>query len=113
VTLAWFLLLLVTEGCTVAGQIFFKRAMGGGSASAVRWRRPMGITAGIAAMAIAFFIWLGLLKHFELSYLFPFEGFDRIILAVAAGLFLKERVTQTIWIGVVLIVAGTVLVSLS
>jgi uncharacterized membrane protein len=112
-TLAFFLLLLITEGCTVAGQILFKRAMGGASALATPRSRAMGIAAGITAMAIAFFIWLGLLKHFELSYLFPFEGFDRIILAVAAGLFLKERVTRTIWAGVVLIVAGTVLVSLS
>ena len=112
-TLVYFLLLMLSETCAVAGQIFFKYAMGGEGAPDRKWRRPAGIAAGVVAMTIAFFIWLGLLKRFELSYLYPFEGFDRIILVLAASAFLKERMTQDLWAGVTLIIAGSVLVSLS
>ena len=112
-TLAYFLLLILVETCAVAGQIFFKHAMGGEGTPQRKWRRPAGITAGVVAMTIAFFVWLGLLKRFELSYLYPFEGFDRIILVFAASAFLKERMTRGLWAGVLLIVAGSVLVSLS
>ena len=111
-TLVSLLFLMLSEGCTVTGQVFFKHAMSGGTAGSAS-RRVSGITAGILAMTIGFFIWLGLLQRFELSYLFPFEGFDRILLAIAAWLFLKERVTRRVWAGVVLIMAGTVLVGLS
>lgn len=112
-TLAYFLLLMLSETCAVAGQIFFKHAMGGEAAPERKWRRPVGIAVGVVAMTVAFFIWLGLLKRFELSYLYPYEGFDRIILVVAASAFLKERMTQGLWAGVLLIVAGSILVSLS
>lgn len=112
-TLAYFLLLMLSETCTVAGQIFFKHAMGGEGAPARKWRRPAGIAAGVGAMTIGFFVWLSLLRRFELSYLYPFEGFDRIILVLAASAFLKERMTQGLWAGVILIVAGSILVSLS
>jgi drug/metabolite transporter (DMT)-like permease len=113
-TLAYFLLLMLSETCAVAGQIFFKKAMGGEEgAPEHKWRRPAGIAAGVVAMTIGFFLWLGLLKHFELSYLYPFEGFDRIILVLAASAFLKERMTPGLWAGVSLIVAGSILVSLS
>jgi drug/metabolite transporter (DMT)-like permease len=112
-TLAYFVLLMLSETCTVAGQIFFKHAMGEEGAPERKWRRPAGIAAGIAAMTVGFFVWLSLLKRFELSYLYPFEGFDRILLVLAASAFLKERMTQGLWAGVILIVAGSILVSLS
>jgi uncharacterized membrane protein len=113
VTLAYFLLLILVETCAVAGQIFFKHAMGGERVPERKWRQRAGIAAGVAAMTIAFFVWLSLLKRFELSYLYPFEGFDRIILVLGASAFLKERMTQGLWAGVILIIAGSVLVSLS
>ncbi len=110
-TLAWFLLLMLSESCTIVGQVFFKRAMGGEGIAP--HRRRLGIAAGVAAMTAGFFLWLGILRRFELSYLYPFEGFDRIILVVAATVFLKERMSPSLWVGLVLIVLGTSLVSLS
>jgi drug/metabolite transporter (DMT)-like permease len=105
------LVILACVGCQVGGQIFFKLAMNrthgtGGIARAV----PM-LAAGVGAMALGFFLWLGLLSKFPLSRLYPFEGVERVLLLVAAAIFLKEKITFRIGLGMVLICAGIVLVS--
>jgi drug/metabolite transporter (DMT)-like permease len=58
-------------------------------------------------MTISFFTWLTLLRKFELSYLYPFEGLDKVLLAFGAWLFLREKMTRNLWIGVILICLGT------
>jgi len=106
----WFVVLL-SESCQVAGQIFFKHAMS--RASGISMQRIGGLLAGVAVMTVGFFLWLGLLQRFELSYIYPFEGIQRIVLVAAATFFLKETMTRELWLGVTLIVIGTVLVSSS
>ena len=107
-TLLAFLLVLISESCELAGQIFFKHAMGGGRGS-MAWK----LTAGIPAMAVNFFLWTGLLHKFDLSYLYPFDGLNRVVLMFAASIFLKEKMTLNLWVGVTLICAGVLLVSRS
>jgi uncharacterized membrane protein len=110
VTFLLFCLILFSGTCSVAGQIFFKLAM---SAHVARRkpRRLLDLAAGVFAMMIGFFTWLTLLQRFNLSYLFPFEGLDRIMLAFGAWLFLRENMTRDLWIGMILICFGTILVS--
>lgn len=108
-----FALILLTRFCACAGQIFFKKAM----------HRPDGETGGnrflllacgIAVMTLSFFLWLGLMKKIhDLSYLYPFVGLDHILLVLGAWIFLKERASLSLWIGVILISAGVALVSVS
>jgi uncharacterized membrane protein len=74
-------------------------------------RRLLDLAAGVLAMMIGFFTWLTLLQRFNLSYLFPFEGLDRMMLAFGAWLFLRENMTRDLWIGMILICCGTILVS--
>ena len=69
-----------------------------------------GIT-GIQCGNLLFFIWIALLQHWELSQLFPFEGFAPALLVIAARIFLKEKLPLIAWIGIALITGGTVLVS--
>ena len=69
------------------------------------------LAAGVLAMTVGFFTWLTLLQRFNLSYLYPFEGLDRVILVFGAWLFLRENMTRDLWIGVTLICFGTILVS--
>jgi uncharacterized membrane protein len=64
-------------------------------------------------MTISFFVTLGLLQHFDLSYLYPFQGLSVIIISLMAGVTLKEKLTMQLTIGALLISAGVVLVSLS
>src|SRR5437899_11169599 len=68
---------------------------------------------GIALMTISFFLTLGLLQRFDLSYLYPFQGLSVIIITILAAVILKEKLTMQLTIGGVLICAGIVLVSLS
>jgi uncharacterized membrane protein len=99
---------LISECCEGAGQIFFKRAMSGRQGI-----RRGALTAGVAAKAVAFFLWVGLMSKVNLSYLYPFDGLNRILLVIAASIFLKEKMTLNLWVGVVLISAGVLLVSRS
>ncbi|MDP9290851.1 MAG: EamA family transporter [Verrucomicrobiota bacterium] len=107
-----FCVVLFAELCSIAGQIFFKHAMnqthGGASGKFV----PI-LLAGVAAMSLNFFLWLGLLSKFQLSFLYPFDGLGRVVLVVAAYFFLKEKMTPALWVGVLLISAGILLVSAS
>ena len=68
---------------------------------------------GIALMTLSFFLTLGLLQRFDLSYLYPFQGLSVIIISLMAAVMLKEKLTLQLTIGASLISAGIVLVSLS
>ena len=64
-------------------------------------------------MTISFFLNLGLLQRFDLSYLYPFQGLSVIIISLMAAVILKEKLTMQLAIGSLLITVGVVLVSLS
>ncbi len=100
----------------VGAQLVLKRAMEStntqsGGLRSLRFISRMA--AGIALMTISFFLTLGLLQRFDLSYLYPFQGLSVIIITILAGVILKEKLTMQLTIGGVLISAGIVLVSLS
>jgi len=64
-------------------------------------------------MTISFFLTLGLLQRFDLSYLYPFQGLSVIIISLMAAVMLKEKLTLQLTVGALLISTGIVLVSLS
>lgn len=101
-----FLLIIISLAAFVAGQLLLKHAM----------QKPIRagyLILGTAAMAVSFFLTLGLLQKFDLSYLDPFQGLSVIFISITAVLFLKEKLTLRLTIGSLLITAGLVLVSLS
>jgi uncharacterized membrane protein len=71
------------------------------------------LSAGIFLMTISFFLTLGLLQRFDLSYLYPFQGLSVIIITLMAAVILKEKLSLQLTIGALLISLGVVLVSLS
>jgi len=99
----------------VGAQLVLKRAMESTIQSiGLRSLRFISrMAAGIALMTISFFLTLGLLQRFDLSYLYPFQGLSVIIITILAAVILKEKLTAQLTIGGVLISAGIVLVSLS
>lgn len=111
----WSLLLIVISLSTfVAGQLLLKRAME--STAAAGFPNPRFVwflSAGIGCMTISFFLTLGLLQRFDLSYLYPFQGLSVIIISLLAAVILKEKLTLPLTIGALLISLGIVLVSLS
>ena len=109
-TIGAFTLILISQICAVTGQIFMKKSAthpGGG-------KGKKGVTlfiSGIIAMTVGFFMWLGLMSRFDLSYLFPFQGLHYILIVIAAAIFLKEKASPSLIAGVALISAGVALVS--
>jgi drug/metabolite transporter (DMT)-like permease len=113
-TLGAFALLCVSLVAFVAGQLLLKVGMNPAASAGGRRRHPaVFIGAGIVALAIYFFLTIGLLQKFDLSYLFPFQGVTIIMIMLAAALFLKERLTMRLIVGALLITAGVILVSSS
>lgn len=107
-------LILTTVSCFVAGQILLKHAMDLSSkGSASRSQTFLVFAAAIAAFAINFFLNIGLLQRFDLSYFFPFQGMSVILISFAGSLFLKEKLTLRLTIGSIVIALGVALVSIS
>jgi bacterial/archaeal transporter family protein len=109
-----FTLILISLITFVAGQILLKKGMELTTQSARNRRRFLTLlVAGIVAMTISFFLTLGLLQRFDLSYLYPFQGLSVILIAITAAITLREKLTLQLAIGALLISAGIFLVSLS
>ena len=113
-TLLSLVLILLALVTFVGGQLILKRAM---ESTVVHGLRQPSFIAllgcGIFLMTISFFLTLGLLQRFDLSYLYPFQGLSVIIISVMAAIMLKEKLTLQLTIGSLLISAGIVLVSMS
>lgn len=109
---AGFGLVLISILAHVTGQIWLKQSMDSQSASS-KSRRAILFWAAITGFALSFFVSLGLLQKYDLSYYYPFQGLSVVIVTLAAFLFLKERITLQLSIGMVLISLGIALVSAS
>jgi uncharacterized membrane protein len=108
-----FLLIFSALITFVGGQLWFKRAMEASRQSGFGKEFAKFFVPGIIAMTVSFFLTLGLLQHFDLSYLYPFQGLSVIIITATAAFMLKEKVSLQLAIGALLISLGVVLVSLS
>ena len=111
--LAFFFILASLLSFVVA-QLVLKRAMESTRKSGFRnLRFALRVAGGIALMTISFFLTLGLLQRFDLSYLYPFQGLSVIFITLLAAIVLKEKLNTRLAIGALLISAGIVLVSMS
>ncbi len=111
--LAFFLIVASLLSFVVA-QLVLKRAMEFSAGSGLRNLRFISrVTLGITLMTISFFLTLGLLQRFDLSYLYPFQGLSVIIITLMAAFMLKEKLTLQLTIGALLISVGILLVLLS
>lgn len=108
------LLVLLSVAALVSGELLLKHAMRSTHASGFRQRTfIVFFTIGLFAMAVYFFLTLGLLQRLDLSYVYPFQGLSVIFITAAAALLLGERVNRQLVLGSIIITAGVVLVSLS
>jgi drug/metabolite transporter (DMT)-like permease len=109
-----FFFIVVSLVSFVAAQLILKRAMEATKSIGFRnaqfvWK----VTGGVILMTISFFLTLGLLQRFDLSYLYPFQGLSVIFITLMAAVVLKEKLSVRLTVGALLISAGIVLVSLS
>lgn len=101
-----YVLIFLSQACLVAAQVLIKRGLNGQN-------RAPWLAAGIAFMTGWFLLWTGLLRHHDLSLLYPFQGLSPLLMVIASALFLHERLTWRSVFGVILIAAGTALVGIS
>ena len=108
------LLIFVSVACFVAGQIFLKHAVDITARETYsRLHATRVFAAAIAAFAINFFVNIGLLRRFDLSYFFPFQGLSVILIALAGAWILKEKVSLRLTIGSIVITLGVIFVGMS
>ena len=70
------------------------------------------VIAAVAAMAVSFFAYLGLLTIADLSFAVPATAVTYVLETVAAKYVLKEHVSWLRWVGASLVICGVVLVAL-
>ena len=109
-----FFLIVVSLLSFVAAQLILKKAMEFSATHGMRNSYFVSrVAIGVVLMTISFFLTLGLLQRFDLSYLYPFQGLSVIFITITAAAVLKERLSVQLLAGTLLISAGSVLVSLS
>ncbi len=107
-------LIFITVSCFVAGQILLKHAVDIMAREKYsRLHATIVFASAIAVFAANFFINIGLLQRFDLSYFFPFQGMSVILIAIVGAYLLKERLTLRLTIGSIIISVGIALVSVS
>ena len=67
-------LILIALFTFVGGQILLKHAMAPVESGITKRRFAVLLVSGILLMTISFFLTLGLLQRFDLSYLYPSKG---------------------------------------
>ena len=111
-TLHTFALVALSQLALATGEVFLKHASGSDHKPVAHGPVRTGWYAiGIASMSVWFFSWLHLMRFFELSRLFAFEGVSPLLVACASALFLGERITVRAWFASFLIALGITLVA--
>src|SRR4051812_1658428 len=106
-TLISALLILAMLFGHVGGQLVLKKAMASSEGVGFRSREFLvPFVTGIFLMTVQFFIGLGLLQRFDLSFVYPFQGLGVIIITFAAAFLLRERLTFQLAIGSALVSVG-------
>ncbi|PYK26147.1 MAG: hypothetical protein DME59_08535 [Verrucomicrobia bacterium] len=114
VTFLAFLFIMISLVTFVAAQLILKRAMEFSTTNGMRNSYfTSRVAIGVFLMTVSFFLTLGLLQRFDLSYLYPFQGLSVIFITILAAVVLKEKLSARLTIGALLITAGIVLVSMS
>ncbi|MBV9106464.1 MAG: EamA family transporter [Verrucomicrobia bacterium] len=112
ITLTSLALVALSQLALAAGEVCLKHASGSDHKPIPPGpARAAWYGVGIAAMSIWFFVWLHLMRLFELNRLFAFEGVSPLLVACASALFLNEKITVQAWFASFLIAFGITLVA--
>ena len=119
-----FLLILLFQVCGVGAQILFKKGVN--SLPTYRLSTISGyflfikhvltvpaIWMGMLMITCGVTIWLIVLDYTELSFAYPFDSIQYIILPAASYVFLREQINWKRILGTLFIVSGILFVSLS
>ncbi len=68
---------------------------------------------GLITVAMVFIVWATVLSKIDLSVAIPIASFSYILVPLTSIVFLHEKITTLRWAGILLVLAGVILVSLS
>lgn len=117
------LLVLITVGLNVSGQLFMKKGMTAvgviqGNMNAIvtglssAFLNPY-VIGGVVAYGLSSVFWLILLSRVELSYAYPALSLGYVLITVIGAVVFQENVGGMRWLAVLVICAGVVLLSRS
>lgn len=106
------------------GQIFWKEGMSGiGKISGMKdllqvktaWDifTNRYILLGLFLYAMSVFLWLGAMSTLDVSFMYPLLSLGYAVTAILAFVFIGESVSIIRWIGIVLVIAGCILITKS
>ncbi len=71
----------------------------------------VAVVGGLVIFALSAVIWLMVLSRASLSFAYPFASLSYLVIVLAAKFVLGETIPPLRWAGVLLIMAGIVLVA--
>ena len=116
------LLIFVAMLLGAAGQLSLKVGMNQvGAVESVSMARPWEafvpifsqplVWVGLALYGVSSLIWLIVLSRLDLSYAYPLLASMYIVLPLLSMVFLKESIPPLRWLGMLVVIAGVILVS--
>ena len=99
------------EVSMVVGQLLLKRAMHPAANQQGLGKRIAFFVVSIAAQALYFFLWIGLLARHPLSSVYPLDAIAAVVIVISAVIFLGERLSMRAWGAILLIFAGLLIIS--
>jgi drug/metabolite transporter (DMT)-like permease len=105
VTLTAIGIVLATAAAMLEGfaQLFLKKSV------LPRARRGFWIALGIAFFVLESIVYTGALRYLDVSTAFPLSSLSFVVVTLLSQWMLREQVTGMRWLGVGLILSGTVL----
>lgn len=116
-------LIAFSSVCDTINQLFLKSAINSLHAPKANIREILNFILKLIALprvwgsllfsTISLCIWLLVLSQVDLSFAFSADSMHYIFIALTSRFILKERVCLKRWAGIILIVVGIIMVSLS
>jgi uncharacterized membrane protein len=76
-------------------------------------RQYKSVSAGLLCFGAEAVVWTMALRRIDVSQAYPISSIELIVMLMLSRLMLRETISKKRWVGVVLIVGGTILVGLS
>lgn len=116
-------LIALTSICDTINQLFLKSAINSLASPRGNIKAVLKFILNLIAVprvwvsfafsTVSLCVWLFVLSQVDLSFAFSADSMHYIFIAITSKLILKEKVSFKRWTGIILIVVGIVLVSLS
>lgn len=116
-------LIVLTSICDTAAQLFLKKSINKLNFDIHSIKKILmfigkllltpRVYIGALFSLLSLFIWLYVLSKADLNFAFSLDSMHYIFIAIASGIFLKEKVGFIRWTGTIAIMVGILLVTLS